>query len=151
MMDQKEESLTAAAVAAVMTTVTPKSPTANHAIDRQSFSETKRKSRSKLPSKGEDGGLFAPLDVDHMTNGINVDDDTVDLRVSSFMSRIVFLLRGLLMSLQLQLIEPSAELFDVLREQLAARLRDGHGETIYEVGSGGLSTLKLCSYLCICF
>eukprot|EP00118_Oscarella_pearsei_P005708 m.26239 g.26239 ORF g.26239 m.26239 type:complete len:621 (+) comp29204_c0_seq3:170-2032(+) len=39
--------------------------------------------------------------------------------------------------LKFQLVDPSEAMIDVLKEQIEARLRDGHGETIYELGVGG--------------
>lgn len=39
--------------------------------------------------------------------------------------------------LQLQFVAPSAEEFDFLQRQMKARLGDGQGETIYEIGLGG--------------
>lgn len=80
---------------------------------------SRRKSRSRNPSRGDDGGLFAPHDItDCIVNGTDGEaEDSVDLR--------------------LQLVDPSEEVFEVLKEQLVARLRDGHGETVYELGSGG--------------
>lgn len=38
---------------------------------------------------------------------------------------------------QLQFVSPSAEEFDVLQRQLKARLEEGQGEAIYEIGMGG--------------
>ena len=47
---------------------------------------------------------------------------------------------------QLQFVAPTAEEFDLLQRQLKARLSDGQGETIYEVGVGGeLSTVSAAS------
>ena len=38
---------------------------------------------------------------------------------------------------QLEFVSPSAEEFDVLRQQMKARMEEGQGEAIYEIGIGG--------------
>lgn len=38
---------------------------------------------------------------------------------------------------QLQFVSPSAEEFDILQRQMKARIEEGQGETIYEIGVGG--------------
>ncbi len=40
-------------------------------------------------------------------------------------------------TIQLQFVAPTAEEFDLLQRQMKARLSDGQGETIYEIGLGG--------------
>ena len=45
--------------------------------------------------------------------------------------------------LQLQFVSPSAEEFDILQRQLKARIEEGQGETICEVGVGGRDSLPL--------
>lgn len=42
---------------------------------------------------------------------------------------------------QLQFVSPSAEEFDILQRQLKARIEEGQGETICEVGVGGRDSL----------
>ena len=39
--------------------------------------------------------------------------------------------------IQMALISPTDEQFDILLHKLKERLDEGHGETIYEVGVGG--------------
>jgi len=38
---------------------------------------------------------------------------------------------------KLQFVSPSAEEFDILQRQMKARIEEGQGETIYEIGVGG--------------
>ena len=44
---------------------------------------------------------------------------------------------------QVALISPTDEQFDLLLRKLKERLDEGHGETIYEVGVGGEGILRL--------
>ena len=39
---------------------------------------------------------------------------------------------------QLQYVSPGAEEFDTLQRQMKARIEEGQGETIYEIGVGGI-------------
>ena len=61
--------------------------------------------------------LEAGADVTYLVNGIAKEEDVDELRF--------------------QMVEPSDEMMEILAEQMKARLRDGHGETIYELGTGG--------------
>ncbi len=45
--------------------------------------------------------------------------------------------------LQLQFVAPTAEEFDLLQRQMKARLSEGQGETIFEIGLGGTFVLVL--------
>lgn len=64
----------------------------SHAGDREPGSGARRKSRSRVPSRGDDGGLFAPHDdVECMVNGVDGErDDAVDLRVRNDTVLFVF-------------------------------------------------------------
>lgn len=55
------------------------------------------------------------------------------------------LLFTLLSHFQTALVSPTAEQFDELIQRLAVRLDNGHGEVIYNIGTGGnIFYFKIC-------